>query len=185
MDPTTDAPHPPAEETPGAEVSPEPASPPTEETTSTTSTPDQTARPVTPTTPARQPAPVRPTGVVAPVYDLQAHPITIVIQLQPADGDEQGRPVLISLRAGTQAPLFHPQLRYNELGPLPSAVTTLLQQLQLWALNEKQKAQRNRAGNATSTAPAKPAAPPAPAPAAGPPPAPAPADPDSKQLSMF
>lgn len=126
--------------------------------------------------------PLRPAGATAPAYDLQAQPITIVIQLQPADGHDQGRPVLVSLRAGTQAPLFAAPLRYNELGVLPASVTALLQQLQLRALEQKRKAPTPPplrptplpAAPAATPAPSSPAAPPANA-----------ADPNAKQLAMF
>jgi hypothetical protein len=125
---------------------------------------------------AAPPAP-RPPGLVPPAADLQRQTITIVIQLQPADGDPAGRPVLVSVRAGQGVPLFAAPLRYSALGALPGPVTTLLQHLQLRTLEQRRT---------TSTAPPRQAAsaPASPVPAPATQAAPS-ANPDSTQLTLF
>ncbi len=133
-----------------------------------------------PPAPPVPPAP-RPPGLVPPASDLQSQTVTIVIQLQPTDGHPDGRPVLVSVRAGQGVPLFAAPLRYSALGALPGPVTTLLQQLQLQALE-----QRRKTPAAPPAAPAPSPTTPPRAPAAPTPTAPAPpANPGSTQLTMF
>lgn len=61
-------------------------------------------------------------------YEFDRCTVQIAIQLLPNDGDGKGRPVLIGVRTHLDAPIVR-MMRANELGELPPAISSLVEQL--------------------------------------------------------
>lgn len=75
-------------------------------------------------------------------YEFDRCTVQIAIQLLPNDGDANGRPVLIGVRTHLDAPIVR-MMRANELGDLPPAITTLVEQLK-GELPAREEATRER-----------------------------------------
>ncbi|MCL4488361.1 MAG: hypothetical protein M1570_09565 [Chloroflexi bacterium] len=94
-------------------------------------------------------------------YEFDRCTVQIAIQLLPNDGEANGRPVLIGVRTHLDAPIVR-MMRANELGDLPHAITTLVEQLkgELPALEQAArerwaKEKESRARGHTKASPAK------------------------------
>ncbi len=61
-------------------------------------------------------------------YEFDKCTVQIAVQFLPEDGDAKGRPVLLGVRTHLDAPILR-VLRLSELGELPPAINTLVDQL--------------------------------------------------------
>ncbi len=61
-------------------------------------------------------------------YEFDQCTVQIAVQFLPEDGDAKGRPVLLGVRTHLDAPIVR-VLRLSELGELPPAICTLVEQL--------------------------------------------------------
>ncbi len=75
-------------------------------------------------------------------YEFDRCIVQIAIQLLPDDGDANGRPVLIGVRTHLDAPIVQ-MTRANDLSALPTAITTLVEQLK-GELPAREQAARER-----------------------------------------
>ncbi|MCL5952153.1 MAG: hypothetical protein M1132_10620 [Chloroflexi bacterium] len=94
-------------------------------------------------------------------YEFDRSTVQIAIQLLPNDGDANGHPVLIGVRTHLDAPIVR-MMRANELGDLPPAITTLVEQLkgelparEQAARERWEKEKETRARRHTKASPAK------------------------------
>ena len=69
-----------------------------------------------------------PLGIAEQPYKFEECTVQIAVQLLPEDGDAKGRPVLLGVRTHLDAPILQ-VLRLSELGELPPAIITLVDQL--------------------------------------------------------
>jgi hypothetical protein len=77
---------------------------------------------------ASVPAPARREAKIEEPYDFDRCTIQIGLQLLPDDGDPAGRPVVVGVRNHADVPIVA-FTRLSALGPLPQAVTELLDRL--------------------------------------------------------
>lgn len=61
-------------------------------------------------------------------YEFDKCTVQLAVQLLPEDGDAKGRPVLLGVRTHLDAPILR-AMRLSELGELPPAINTLVDQL--------------------------------------------------------
>ncbi len=61
-------------------------------------------------------------------YEFDRCTVQIAVQFLPEDGDAKGRPVLLGIRSHLDAPIVR-VVRLSELGELPPAINTLMDQL--------------------------------------------------------
>ena len=61
-------------------------------------------------------------------YEFEKCTVQIAVQFLPEDGDAKGRPVLLGVRTHLDAPILR-VVRLSELGELPPAINTLVDQL--------------------------------------------------------
>ncbi len=61
-------------------------------------------------------------------YEFDQCTVQIAVQFLPQDGDTKGRPVLLGVRSHLDAPILR-VVRLSELGELPPAINTLVEQL--------------------------------------------------------
>ena len=67
-------------------------------------------------------------GVEKQPYEFDKCTVQIAVQFLPEDGDAKGRPVLLGVRTHLDAPIVR-VVRLSELGELPPAINTLVDQL--------------------------------------------------------